>query len=168
MWGAEGREGREGAWEPQGRGGGGECSSLQLAHTVHPPPPLPHFFSPLNPNYYFRTPTTSYPLSSYAPLLLTPSTPPLPLYPPIYPFCPSLPSLPLSPFCPILPHLASSGSTYDTWVSNAGPGGVPLTMKYYMTDLTNPVDVTYSGAKPEIRIKGPYVYRSLQETDVCV
>ena len=32
-------------------------------------------------------------------------------------------------------------------------------MKYYMTDLTNAVDVTYSGAKPEIRIKGPYVYK---------
>jgi hypothetical protein len=58
-----------------------------------------------------------------------------------------------------LPPLASSGATYDTWVSNAGPSGVPLTMKYYMTDLTNAVDVTYSGAKPEIRIKGPYVYK---------
>ena len=80
----------------------------------------------------------------------------------------SIPSIPSIPLLPLSPHLASSGSTYDTWVSNAGPGGVPLTMKYYMTDLTNPVDVTYSGAKPEIRIKGPYVYRSLQETCVCV
>ena len=49
--------------------------------------------------------------------------------------------------------------SFDTWVSNSGEDGLPITYDIYLFDIANYQDVLQKGAKPSLTQKGPYRYR---------
>ena len=55
----------------------------------------------------------------------------------------------------IYTHPLNGNTNYDRWVSTAIEGGYPIWLEIRAYNITNPYDVMYHGATPQLQIVGP-------------